>query len=273
MRLKSGDFAGARRVADSALAANRSVSDANWEAIARLAGLTGKRARLAEALQFFWPKYEQLEDLHQSVSRAAAEALANAALGICDARPPVIERRLGDLIRVHANPDRQALVADRVAGTVLSFTVPCSAGGELGNVRGPGDVARAQRAFAGGDSRLARAILDSAARGRSDMRAADVSPMLITREAALLLALGDTLRATAWIDGSLDGLSSMSANTLKYALENAILVRMMATRAKLAAAANDRAKARQWSEAVAILWAGADPALKPGVDSMQRHSR
>jgi hypothetical protein len=95
--------------------------------------------------------------------------------------------------------------------------------------------------------------------------------MLITREAALLLALGDTAAAIRRLDGNLDGLSSISASTLRYPLEYAILTRMMATRARLTA--GDATKARKWSQAVAILWANADPALKATVDSVQKPTR
>ena len=271
VRLKAGDFAGARLIADSALAVFDEATPENWESVARLGGLTGRRDRLADALQHFWPKYARLDDLHQSLSRAAGSALADAVLGICRARPPAIARSLGDLIRIHAPPDRRSVVTDRVAGTVLSFSVPCAEGGALGAVHGPEPVVAAQQAFSEGDSRRARVVLDKAELRRSDLRAADISPMLITREVALMLALGDTLAAIRKLDGTLDGLPSISASTLRYPLEYAILSRMMVTRARLAAG-ND-AKARKWAQAVAILWRGADPALRASVDSIQRPTR
>ncbi|MGI8618053.1 MAG: protein kinase domain-containing protein [Gemmatimonadaceae bacterium] len=273
VRLKAHDFATARLVADSALLAFEETTEENWEAIARLAGLTGKSGRLATALQYFWPRYARADDLHQAVSRAAGHALADAVVGICNARPPEVQRSLGDLIRIHAPPERHAVLTDRVVGTVLSFSVPCASGPALGRVRGMESIVGAQQAFAAGNARLARAILNSVERGRSELRAADVSPMLVTREAALLLAMGDTTAAIARIDGTLDGLSSMSASTLRYPLEYAILVRMMATRADLAAATGDIGQARKWSQVVAILWARADPALKPTIDTMQKRAR
>ncbi|MEX1185427.1 MAG: protein kinase [Gemmatimonadaceae bacterium] len=269
--LKAGDFAGARLIGDSALTTFDETTEENWQSVARLSGLTGRSDRLAAALQFFWPSYAGAEDLHQAVSRAAGEALANAALGICHVRPPAVERSLGDLIRIHAPPDRRNGLSDRVVGTVLSFSVPCAEGRGLGAIRGQESVVAAQQAFSAGDSRRARAVLDSVELSRSDLRAADVSPMLITREVALLLALGDTSAAIRRLDGTLDGLSSISASTLRYPLEYAILTRMMATRWRLAA--RDGAKARKWSQAVAILWMNADPALRASVDSVRRPIR
>lgn len=273
MRLKNGDYAGARSVADSALAVTPETTESNWDVIARLSGLTGKAARLAGALQFFWPEYAQTGDLHQTVRRAAGQALANAALGICDAAPVAVERRLVELIRIHAQPDRRGKLTEHVAGTILSFSVPCASGRDLGSVGGSEAMVRAQRAFAAGDSRRARAILDSMQLSRSDLRAADVSPMLTSREAALLLALGDTLGAAERMDGTLDGLPGMSATTLRYPLENAIVVRMMSVRADIAAATRDSARARQWSSAAAILWADADPVLKARVTAIQQRAR
>jgi tRNA A-37 threonylcarbamoyl transferase component Bud32/tetratricopeptide (TPR) repeat protein len=222
--LKKGDFAGAKRVADSALASVSDITEENWEAVARLAGLSGRRARFAETLRFFWATYAGVSELDEGVSRAAGSALADAVVGVCEIPPPALERRLLDLLRVHVQPDRQRDVADRMIVPILSFSIPCASGRAVGTIRGSDPVVRAQAAFGLGDAARARAILDSASRSRDHVRRGDLSPTLIAREASLRLALGDTTVAIAMLDGTLESLPALGASFLSHPLENATVV-------------------------------------------------
>ena len=112
-------------------------------------------------------------------------------------------------------------------------------------------------------------MLDSALAGRSHLRAGEISPTVVAREAFLRLALGDTSAAIALLDGTLAGLGTLPASTMQHPLESPTLVRMMVTRVDLAARRGDAATAGRWSRAVASLWAGADGALKPTVQKMR----
>jgi hypothetical protein len=268
--LKEGDFAGAKRVADSALATVGDITEGNWEAVARLAGLSGRRTQFAEALRFFWPTYADVMELDEGVSRAAGTALADAVVGVCETPPPALERRLLDLLRVHVQPDRQRDVADRMIVPILSFSIPCASGRAVGTIRGSGPVVRAQAAFGLGEAARARAILDSASRSRDHLRWGDLSPTLIAREASLRLALGDTTVAIAMLDGTLESLRALSATMLAHPLENATVVRMMVVRSELAATSAGRGSSRDWAGAVATLWAGAEGPLQSTVSRMKQ---
>jgi hypothetical protein len=48
------------------------------------------------------------------------------------------------------------------------------------------------------------------------------------------------------------------------------VVRAMALRADLAAAAGDRVTATRWADGVATLWQSAEPALRPVAERMRR---
>lgn len=264
---KAGDFAAARRVADSALALFSETTEDNWEPVARLAGLVGHASRLGDALQFFWPKYAEVFDLDQGINQAGGRGLARAVMGLCDSPPGSFTRDFSQLVRARVPPERHAEVNERMLGLILSFSAPC--GPATSSVGRKEYVTRAQGAFALGQPTVARAILDSAARNRSHLRPGDVSPTIIAREAFLRLAMSDTGRALGLIDGTLSGLPTIAATTMLHPLESATLVRMMAAKAELAAAMGDRGSAGEWALAVASLWSGSDPLARPTVKRMR----
>jgi hypothetical protein len=88
-------------------------------------------------------------------------------------------------------------------------------------------------------------------------------------EAWLQAAIGDTARALSWLDVSLAHMRDLRPTLLDQRQAGG-LVRAMVLRADLASAAGDRAAARWWGNAVATLWQGADPELRPIVDRMRR---
>ncbi|HUR91856.1 MAG TPA: protein kinase [Gemmatimonadaceae bacterium] len=269
VRYKNGDFAGAKAIADSALAANREVTELNWEPIARLAGMTGRVSQLEEALQFFWAKFADAKDLDQTVYRAAGQALARAVVGLCDGGPLAVEAQLNSTIRIHVQPAMHPDARKKVVGLVLSFSTPCATGHRLGAIADRDHLERAQRSFGRGDTVHARAILDTALAGRSHLRPGEISPTVVAREAFLRLAMGDTAAAIVLLDGTLDGLKMLPASTMQHPLESATLVRMMVARTDLAATRGDAATAGKWAKAVASLWAGAEGPLKPTVNRMR----
>jgi hypothetical protein len=131
-------------------------------------------------------------------------------------------------------------------------------------------VSSAQRAYARGDGAAVRTLLDRVAESRSQRRPGDISVSLIARESWLRLALGDTLGAVAVMDATLGALPTISSAVLSHPLEYAILVSTMVARADLAARRGEMSAARKWGAAVAELWEGADPALRPTVERMRR---
>lgn len=129
-------------------------------------------------------------------------------------------------------------------------------------------ITRAQIAFARGDVRAARAVLDTLERNRASMRPGDMAINLTVRESALRLHLGDTATATRILDGALNAIPTLSASIFEHPLEGAMLVRALVMRSDLAVARRDVASSRKWAAAAAELWRNADPALQPVVRRM-----
>ncbi|MEO7648785.1 MAG: serine/threonine-protein kinase, partial [Gemmatimonadaceae bacterium] len=271
VRYKNGDFEISRLVADSALLRFGKVTAENWESIARLAGLTGKTAKLGEALRHYWERFAGVEDLDPSVAARAAELLAHASVGQCDATIPGLVREVQSGIQNRVQPDRHAEVRERVANAPATFLVRCTAGQSMSSVN-PGSerIKVAQRLFARGDRTGARTELSLIAQYRSRRRPGDISVNLVARESWLLLALGDTTEAVAMIDAMLGALPTISSAVLSHPLESAILVSLMADRADIAARQGDADTARKWAAAVSALWSGADSSLRSTVDRMRR---
>lgn len=93
------------------------------------------------------------------------------------------------------------------------------------------------------------------------------------REAWLLLATGDTAKATRILDNALVAFPTQSESVLQHPLEYAMLVRMMIIRSDLAAAAGEAATARTWAARVSLLWKNAEAPLQGTVQRMTRIAR
>ena len=70
---------------------------------------------------------------------------------------------------------------------------------------------------------------------------------------------------SAYLDGSLDAISTLGMSLVEQVPQAASLVRAMILRARLAQATGDSAGARRWAGPAAILWASADRSLQPTV--------
>ncbi|HEX9280319.1 MAG TPA: hypothetical protein VF890_06700, partial [Gemmatimonadales bacterium] len=126
-----------------------------------------------------------------------------------------------------------------------------------------------QRAVARGDPAAARARYDRVRTLRRWRRPTDVAISNTYGEAWLFLDLGDTAAAAAVLDSSLNNLPGLGGTLLDYVPQAAGLVRAMALRAELAAAAGDQRTARWWAQRVTTLWRDADAPLQPLVRRMR----
>jgi hypothetical protein len=126
-----------------------------------------------------------------------------------------------------------------------------------------------QRAIARGDPATARARYARVRTVRRWGRPTDVDISSTYGEAWLFLALGDTAAAVAVLDSSLNNLPGLGGNLLDFVPQAASLVRAMALRAELAAAAGDGRTARWWAQRVTVLWQDADAPLQPLVHRMR----
>jgi tRNA A-37 threonylcarbamoyl transferase component Bud32/tetratricopeptide (TPR) repeat protein len=270
VRLKLGDFAGARRVADSVLS-RAAISELSWEPLARLAGLTGNVGKLAESLRYYWPKYAGAEDVEPQVAARAGELLAHAALGACHEKMSSLRQAVDASIRSRVQPDRHDDIRQRVANAPATYLMHCTGGRSMADVDPGADMIMiAQSALARGDAAGARRALIGIAQGRAQRRPGDISVNLVSREARLRMAMGDTASAVAILDAMLGALPTISAAVLSHPLENAVLVSTMALRADVAAARRDATTAAKWGTAAAEVWGGASAELRPTVERMRR---
>jgi eukaryotic-like serine/threonine-protein kinase len=241
------------------------------------AALTGRIAALATLIgaqdapfAMVAPNAEVI-DPPPALQADVARTFASAAVGACPAAlrdfPARIDRRLESYV---ADPERRRAVREAILRRVLSLSAPCFGAAPLNGVDAGGDqVVLMQQSLAAGDAAAVRQRYVKLKAGRSGNRPGDVSPDYTFLESWLMVSIGDTAEAVAHLDQSLDALPTLGVYFLNYPAQSAGLVRAMALRAEIAAAAGDRAAARRWSGAVATLWASADPELTPYVQRMR----
>ncbi|MGK2962956.1 MAG: hypothetical protein ACSLFK_12520, partial [Gemmatimonadaceae bacterium] len=268
--VKAEDFVSARALADSVLQSLRG-SEKFPEVQGAMSALTGRPAGMVNGVMV--QLFDDLQNLEAPLIRAAAEFLTYSALGSCSSLGEG-EKRVESLLASYVAPGAMSSVRRRLTTDALSLSASCTAGAQALRVEPPAAlIVSMQQGFARGDTAAVRAGFDSLARIRSGARASQTSPDHLVREAWLWAAIGDTAGAAQRLDAVLNALPTLSATTVDNAVQSASLVRVMALRAELAAAMRDAGTARRWARAVAELWAGADPVLRPTVQRMQNLAR
>jgi hypothetical protein len=269
--VKLGDYRGARATLDSVLMAYPDTSPPVAALLTGPALLTGRvhRAAALAAVGFEdSPLYGAVE--RRAVMTPAWELLTYSSLGRPQDTIVALRRRVSAAIDNYVPPERreQIRVATLDEPAVEAFH-------ELGITdrhrfgAEPNYLLRMQLAYARGDRTAARAGLDSLWGPRRAWRAASLSIDGTYLEAALYAALGDTAAAIRVLDAALTAPLNLDTYTLTWITLPGNLVRAMILRARLAAAAGDRAVAAQWASAVVALWSNADTGFQPVVDSMR----
>jgi hypothetical protein len=259
LRLKGGEWAHARALAESLLAGPPAE---HAEASGLLAGAAALLGRVREAAehsaraaatttssslrggQFAVPTEE---------SEAAARLLVYASFWWPRAAIDSLSRSLGAYVQSYRSEQPRTAVRmqllDRATG--LGWPLMPSGGGnyllDLEQLAAAGE--RAEVA-----ARLA--ALDSL---RWAVRPGSIAVDAVLSEARLRLVVGDTVSAIRELDAVLDHLPGASIDLLGQVPQAASLVRAMVLRSRLAASQGDAARARHWMAVVAELWTGADP--------------
>jgi tetratricopeptide (TPR) repeat protein len=273
LSLRAGDYAGAARLADSALAWYPTLNDAEAEVLLPLAMLTGRVARATQLLeQASGGPGRQLQlgegrviDVPASAQRARAEFTVAATLGVCD------EAMRSAPIRLAAVVDAMFPSGERPRGAEGAFmerplllSIPCLGLDGIRSLREPSHpLVRALHP--GGPAALEQAIalFENAARARQGPGGAgfDATESALS-EAHLYLLHGDSAKAVASLDRSLDAIAMMPNVFLNTEILAGTLTRAMALRADLATARGERAVAERWTAAASELWASADASLR-----------
>ena len=270
LRFKQGDFVQARSLADSVLASASHPLPADAAAVIGLAALTGKIGRTAELARQTGDYAASAASAPVQVMDAAAPFFAFAALGVCADTTRALERRLDEQLAHSVAEDKLTRLRVAVKARPLSMLAPCTAGKSSVGIDAAGNrLLKMQQAFAVGDTRGLRTLLQSVASDEKSQRPGDVSLDVTYQLAWLRSAMGDTAAAMRQLDRALGALPSFSASSLREAGSAAAAGRAMALRAELANAQRDIESQRKWARALADLWATADAPLQPVVTRMR----
>ncbi|HEU4697783.1 MAG TPA: serine/threonine-protein kinase [Gemmatimonadales bacterium] len=272
-------FPVARWLADSALAANPAPGDSVAEQLVGLAALTGRERRALALVRPLGARYEGASDdativrPPPALGTAALELLVWASFAAPAESARAAYARADRLVTSWYAPAER----ERVRQAVLSRAeaVGFFDAGLVARARPTALAHRLRRAewgLAHGDTAAVRRDL-AAMHRTNDGRAGDIGMPGLYALSRLHLALADTAGALALLDPVLGALPTLDAYLLLEVPDPVALVRAMALRADLAAAQRDRETAAKWSAAVAALWSGADPALRPVVSRMQALAR
>jgi len=274
--LVSGNFAGARALADSILDASSAKTPAEAEALKALAALTGKMDRAVELLRVEAPSVRFLSRTNHivqpplPVAESARTMLGYASLGASADSLGAARQRVERALVSYVHDDDRATVREAVLNLPLTLAYPVAPALSLEREGGNGDyLLGIQRAASKHDSAAVREQLRAIAQLRALDRPGELSIYLTYQEAWLLLQIGDTAAATRELDASLASLPALGPYLLDYVQDAAFLVRAMALRSDLAANAGDQRMAQHWAAAVSELWAGADASLQGEVTRMR----
>lgn len=177
-----------------------------------------------------------------------------------------IEQSLGSY---YVDATERQQVRDALLWRPLSQAVPCLGPGAVKDVRASDRLLRLQQALHERGARAFRAGFDSLQVARKDLRPGDVAIDYTYHEAWLLAAVGDTVRAVAHLDRSLQAMSTLGTFLESQPSQAAGLVRAMMLRARLAAARGDPGTATKWARAAGTLWAKGSISLRPDIAEMQ----
>jgi tetratricopeptide (TPR) repeat protein len=276
LRLKVQDWSAAARLADSILAAHAEPAPGAAALLGPVAMLMGRASRAADFLARSLPADTVMlangdvttllaaPDAH----RAALRLSAFAGVGAPAESIRVLEGRVDSLIALTVPPSGQRAVEAQIVNRSVELGFPVLGASPV-HLRAPAErqptwMLRRQQEYAAGNTEAVR----EAFRHRSP---AIVSIDETFLQAWLLAAIGDTGRAIVWLDGSLTRMNAVRTDLLDRRQAGG-LIRAMALRAELAEAVGDRPTARYWGNALATLWADADPSLRPLVERMRRLS-
>ncbi len=277
LALKLGRFEEAARRADSLLDANPSPTSEEADQIAGLAALTGRVARLvdlmrrASALPLPQITDEYPQGAHPRLRAALAEFAAYASMGGPAENARSALRVVDDQIRAYVPAtDRPAFREQALAFSVMLLSPSPVADQVVASQPPRFGLQRYQWYRKRGDTLSLRAALDSSALTRRNRKPSSIAIEGVYQMSVLHLAVRDTAAAVRMLDESLEAMPGMGRDLLNRPAAAGALVRAMVLRSQVASRLGDTPTARRWAVAATTLWAHADPAFQPTVDSLRR---
>ncbi len=271
LAVKTGQFARARVLTDSALRSPQTDKQAAAEELLAMAALTGNTSAATKwAVVLGVPRPQGQADIPPALAEPAAALFMYAVSGVCGDSVTALQSRLDRLLASFVAESEREQVRLASKTRALSALTPCTGGKsalELPASRVP--LYEMQQAFAKRDYASVKRTLAKRDATRRLSRPGDNSLDYTYQEAWLQAAIGDSARALDRLDLPLNALSTISASALKEPAGAAAVGRSMVLRADLAAAAGDEKTAKHWAAAVVDLWGGADALLQPTVSRMR----
>ena len=276
--VKVGDFAAARRLADSLLR----VAPQRVAGMAGVAVLVGRPHLAAQLVAPEDPETivhgsvdNQPVSIPVSATSAGLALLAYAAAGAPQDSIAASERTVEELVaRLPATSRPRARSALLDAPAELVFDEMGLRPAHRTTPPGPDGTMAMQWALAHHDTGFVRTMLRETREAHAGLPASEDSPPDgVYTDALLYLAIGDTATAAQTLDIPLNNLLGMHSALFDYLPLVGAFVHMMAVRADLAAARGEREVARRWSTAVVAVWSGAEPGLQPVVSRMREIAR
>jgi len=266
---KQGEFARARALADSILAAPRGATTEEAATIIGLAALTGKLGKTSELARITVPYGAGASTVPIPVMDAAAPFFAFASLGVCGDTTARLEQHLDDQIAHYISEDDQPRVMALVKARSLSMLAPCTGGKASLRASATSRILAMQQALAKGELGTLKSMLANIAADAKTQRPGDIALDFAYQVAWLRAASGDTAGAARQLDRTLGGLPSMAAVSVREPASAAAAGRAMAFRAELAATRGETGERQKWARAVADMWATADAPLQQVVARMR----
>ena len=270
--VKRGDFAGARSLSDSLIAAwdGREPDPAQAGYLAGVAALVGRYEPAVRHYTAFLAPRDAPAGVTPALTAATNRYFLRAALGACDAQLDEARAAFERTLESQTSPAQSAQMRERSLRRAATLAFPCRGGAALASLQSVGALDRAQRAFADGNRARSRLLLDSLTEVRRTYRPGDVSLDHTLNEAWLRAALGDTATAIRQLDRVLDALPTLGTFAVREPAQAAAVARTMVLRAELASAQRDPATARRWAGNALALWSNADPMLQPTVARLRQ---
>jgi hypothetical protein len=273
--VKTGRFGPAAALADSLLDSGDADSTGSAKYAAGLAALRGKVNRSAAALEqsaairiATGPGGER-PDLPDPVKAASLRLLAYAAFGGPRDSLLAAADRARRVINAYVTTGARTGAIEAVFARPVALAWPA-----LDTLAIAGDyLLDLERALQRGDRAEAGRQLGAINTIRASQRPGDVAIDATLAEVRALLFYGDSTTARDRLVRILDALPTLGSDLLGEVTQSAALVRAMALRADLAAAAGDSTDGARWASAVVRLWNGSEAESLGGLERFRRLAR
>ena len=270
MRLKYAipdDLAGIdtlRTLADSLLRRFPHVVGPEAAALLPIAQIVGDCARIEELARLSASEVSVPIAIPRHLNAAARELAALSSIGCApEFLRAAVGRLADDIDRYTPDAANQVMLKQILIAQSLPLLFPRESSYVTPALAGDDYMLMAERAALRGDSGEVRAIFDRVRRARAESPEGRGSTDAVLSEATLMLAVGDSASAVAWLDSAFVRTRQYPTVDFRENVATAgALMRSIALRAQLASLSRDYATAARWGQVLHRSWPAASPELR-----------